>query len=102
MISYGNNPVQDVIDICNRLYPKLNCELIFAEGIKEKDDACAATVWPDDGSEPQIWIDVSASYSATVELIAHEFAHVVAGHESGHGQEWEKVFDEINSKFNED
>lgn len=102
MISYGNNPTQDVVDVCNKLYPEKDCELIFAEGIKEKDDAWAATNWPDDGSNPEIWVDVSAPYSAVIELIAHEFAHVVAGHAAGHGPEWENVFDEINSKFNEE
>ena len=94
-----NNPIDEVVKSCNKLYPNY-CELIFAEGIKDKEDAWAVTVWPDDGTNPAIWIDVSSPYMAVVELIAHEYAHVVAGHSAGHGPDWEKVFDAVNVDFN--
>lgn len=100
MIKYQNNPIKGIVDVCQRLYPSIECQLIFAEGIKEKDDAWAATVWPDDGSAPQMWIDASAPYNACIELIAHEFAHVVTGEGNGHDVKWENTFDLINAEFN--
>lgn len=100
MIALTNNPIQEVVGICNRLYPDKNCDLIFVEGIKEKVNAWAVTEWNGGSLKPWVCIDVSAPYSAVIELIAHEFAHVVAGEGVGHGSEWEAVFDRINMEFN--
>ena len=74
--------------------------MVFVNGLKEKEDAWAVTFWSEDGCKPEISIDVSAPYSACVELIAHEFAHVVAGEDAGHNDEWEKIVSEINIAFN--
>ena len=100
MIVTTNNPIKEVIEVCNKLYPLKHCGLSFVHGLKEKEDAWAVTFWPDDGNLPEISIDVSAPYDACVELIAHEFAHVVAGEVKGHNKDWENAFSEINIAFN--
>lgn len=100
MINIINNPIQDIVNVCSKLYPSKACSLVFVQGLKEKADAWGVTFWPDNGSAPEISVDVSAPYHACVELIAHEFAHVVAGEGRSHDEEWEKIFSKINIAFN--
>lgn len=103
MIVTTNNPIKEIINICNDLYPLKHCASTFVQGLKQKEDAWAVTGWSDNEDIPEIFVDVSAPYSECVELIAHEFAHVVVGEGegNGHGEEWEKVLSEINIAFND-
>lgn len=106
MIDLNVNPISAVIQICEFLYPELDVELQFVVGLTEETDgeAFAETFWPSDGSTPVISVDVEVPLIGIVELIAHEFAHVVVGPDcdEDHGQEWEEVFERINQTFNEE
>ena len=35
------------------------------------------------------------TFLIATELLAHELAHIIAGAEAGHGEEWEKHFDRL-------
>jgi hypothetical protein len=100
MINYINDPINAVIDICDELYPDLEVDLQFVEGMHEKVGAFGETFFPDEKEElPKISIDVSAPFSAVLELIAHEVAHVVSGPGHEHDDVWESHFDAIHKAY---
>jgi hypothetical protein len=55
------------------------------------------TFFPDDGSTPVISINgkLRRGVQGTLDILAHELAHVAAGTEAGHGPEWEAAYREI-------
>lgn len=55
------------------------------------------TFFPDDGSTPIISINgrLKRGVQGTLDILAHELAHVVAGTKAGHGPEWEKAYADI-------
>lgn len=53
------------------------------------------TFFDNEGKKPIIAIDSEIPCYVSVEIIAHEAAHVIAGHGADHGEQWEAVFDEI-------
>lgn len=55
------------------------------------------TFWPDDGSPPEVWISATLSrgVQGTLDILAHELAHVVAGFDAGHGPAWTEVYNSI-------
>ena len=52
------------------------------------------------GDTPIIFIDASLSIQNAIEIFAHELAHVAVGANKGHGELWEKAFDEIRNEYN--
>ena len=53
-----------------------------------------------DCDTPIIFIDASLSIQNAIEIFAHELAHVAVGVNEGHGELWEKAFDEIQNEYN--
>jgi hypothetical protein len=55
------------------------------------------TFWPDDGGPPEIAISalLNRGVAGTLDILAHELAHVVAGPEAEHGPEWQRVYHSI-------
>lgn len=101
MITIINNPVQEMLDICNTY--NQNCSISFVYGLYEKEKGYAVTIFPKEEESyfpPQIFIDVTVPYIDIIELIAHEFAHIIAGKDQKHNKKWENVFNELNQKFN--
>lgn len=107
MIKFLENPHQILIDVVNELYPSADAEIIFLdkesydEFVDDKESfACVKFV--EQGS-PLIAICIDVPYVASIELIAHEIAHVVCGYtedeEKAHGQEWQDVLTKINEKY---
>lgn len=91
-----NDPIKILEEAYQNLYGAINFELYWDI---ITDDAVGMTFFPDDGSTPQILIDVRLEMYKVPEIIAHEMAHVVAGEKSGHSQYWENVFDEIKEEY---
>jgi hypothetical protein len=112
MFTLEINPWQIMLDVLNEKYPGFDAEISFLEpkSFKETlqdknnydtlvpdgiEDACGFTFFDNEGKKPIIVIDSEIPCYASVEIIAHEAAHVIAGHGADHGEQWEAVFDEI-------
>lgn len=116
MFSFDVNSWQIMIDVLNEFYPtcsakisflspedfqetlqsKNNADVVVPDGIEE---ACGFTFFDDDGKTPIIVIDSAIPCYASVEIMAHEAAHVIAGHEADHGEKWEAVFNDIHEAY---
>lgn len=64
------------------------------------EPAYGVTIFPEDGSAPMIFISADLKLSDAVEIFAHELAHVAAGASAGHGEEWDKAFENIFAEYN--
>lgn len=100
MITINCNPIGIIVDIFNQKYPDKEVSINLVQELYEKTKAYGETFWPDDGSKPIISIDVSTPFIGFIEVLAHELAHVVAGHDAGHGKKWDDEFTMINEEFN--
>lgn len=109
MIKFLENPHQILLDAVNELYPGIEADIIFLdkesydEFAGEKKDSYACVSFSDNGTKPLIAIAIEVPYVASIELIAHEVAHVVCGYtddeEKAHGKEWKDVFTKINELY---
>ncbi len=91
MIEMLLNPFQIIIDVVSKRWPETSCEIYFA--IDDGEDECQRnyTHWDNDGNVA-IVINPHEKYIDCVEFLAHELAHVVAGHDADHGPEWGRIF----------
>lgn len=92
------NPYTLVLEVFNDLYPGHDVEVGFAPEAK-CDGGFAFTVFPDDGSKPEVWIGVHTPVEASIEVIAHELAHVAVGIDAEHGPAWEAAFEAIHAEY---
>jgi len=103
-----NNPVDVLLKVCNDLYPEFDAEiyLMSSEAIDKfykesggEGKAPFGITVGEDNDNYDILIDANVPYMALIEVLSHEIAHVVAGFEAEHGEEWEKVFSEIHGAY---
>ena len=99
-ISY-RDPIAIIVQAARLAFPDLRCEMDFAQVIDCDPEALGVTIWPDDGSTPQVFIRLDLTFEQAIEIIAHEFAHVAAGKDAAHGPEWEAAFDAIGQQWDE-
>lgn len=97
MIKVINNPMQYVLMATEELYPNIKVIVQFNPEYNYPDSKAYAC-FPDDGSIPLIEIDANVPFYAVPELLAHELAHIIAGEEVDHNEEWDRIFDEIYDK----
>jgi hypothetical protein len=97
MVVIGNNPFDNILKVINYLYPNLDCVLSFNPIMEE----CGSTTFPYDGSMPIVDINTPLSINDSLDIIAHEIAHVVAGINVEHGVEWRKEFEKIHTGYME-
>lgn len=109
MIKFLENPHQILLDAVNELYPNADADIIFLdkesydEFVENKESyACVKFT---DNLKPLIVVCIDVPYVASIELIAHEIAHVVCGYtddpEKAHGEEWKTVFTKINERYSQ-
>lgn len=107
MIKFLENPHKILLDAVNELYPNADADIIFLdkesydEFVENKESyACVKFT---DSLKPLIVVCIDVPYVASIELIAHEVAHIVCGYtddpEKAHGEEWQNVFTKINEKY---
>lgn len=109
-VVFQNDPYAVVYRAFRELYPNVgdidiayDYEVITTDGTNEK--LKGVTIFPDDGSIPQIRIDCTLPVDAIAEILAHELAHVAVGKpnhndkERDHDERWEKAFDAIYNRF---
>jgi Zn-dependent peptidase ImmA (M78 family) len=109
MLKLEINPWEIIINVVNRLYPYFSATISFLppdefkaalqstqtdQPCIGKEDACGFTFFEPD-QNPIIMIDSNIPCQHSVEIIAHEVAHVVAGVKAGHGKKWEAEFERI-------
>lgn len=120
------NPIDIIMDVCNKMFPdlpKLKIDFIPSEEMneivqleKEKNKELVEdenelsneqemvyagfTMFSEDGRKPLfIYVNGGVPIEHTVEIIAHEVAHVIAGVDADHGEKFQTVFDEIYQKY---
>lgn len=93
------NPHQIIIDIFNKNFPEIECDIVFVTGLYKTEQAYGCIEY--DTTPMKISIDAEeTSYAISIEILAHELAHAVAGKKNKHGKKWEMVFNKINQLYN--
>lgn len=85
------------------LYPDKECTCYMTDYITPSEDGTPAyglTEFADDGTI-DVWVDVNIPATGVAEVLEHELAHVAVGVDAGHGDDWEKAFDMIHSRYEE-
>ena len=98
---FKNDPFALVWSAFKNLYPDKNCECWFdvVDDPNDVDGHYGWTEWHDDATIT-IAVDIGLTLSDAVEIFAHELAHVAAGSDADHGEEWENAFDAIHAEYN--
>lgn len=91
------NPISELEAAARDAFPAIDCDVTFA--VFPDDGPYGQTLWPDDGGRVVVQVAVGIPLEAVVEVMAHELAHVVAGADAEHGQEWEAAFDAIHRAY---
>lgn len=92
------DPIANVVEVFNRLFPGKAATIEFVEGLKETEDAWGVTHFPEDGGPPSISLDVDLEYRHVVEILAHELAHVAEPADEDHGERWDAAFSLIHAE----
>lgn len=96
-----NNPFETIIGIMKEHYPDAECDIYFGESMTDGKETFGCTLFPEETGYHTIVVEVHPSLSLTdaTEILAHELAHVAAGVDAEHNEEWEKVFSHIHEEF---
>ena len=109
-VVFINDPFHVVYQAFKELYPDKECEIMFDYNVETTDTherVKGVTIFPDDGSIPQIRIDCEQTIDQISGILAHELAHVALGkpewddRELDHGDDFERTLDAIFDRFNE-
>ena len=109
-VVFINDPFHVVYQAFKKLYPDKECEIMFDYNVETTDTherVKGVTIFPDDGSIPQIRIDCEQTIDQISGILAHELAHVALGkpewddRELDHGDDFERTLDAIFDRFNE-
>jgi hypothetical protein len=96
---YALRPFDLPIEAFNALYPDRKVKIDFIPNDQCADSeggkAQGFTLFPDDGSVPEIWINGTIPIEGLPDTVAHELAHVVCGFDADHGPEWDAVYQAI-------
>ena len=97
--------VNDPFALCWRAFknlcPDKECVCAWDPQIEietENGTAYGYTTFCDDG-KVVVGVGVGLAVSDTVEILAHELAHVAAGEANEHNEVWEAAFDAINKEY---
>lgn len=106
---FRNDPFSVVAEVFESLYPgrKYNAFLSSEPMFEEDDNGDAGkefygyTAFSDDGSIAEIVVYGGIALTDSVEVFAHELAHVAVGPnvEQEHGEEWEAAFQAIHTEY---
>lgn len=89
-----HDPLHDLIEVFDRLYPDHSAQIVFGGELKEGH---GVTIFGE--GVPQVVISAELPYLHCAEILAHELAHVVAGHDADHGPEWEAAFESLHAGY---
>ena len=95
-----HNFLSIILEVFNREYPDNNCVIVFVHGLYDTESgAWGCTEWAEDTGQCLVSIDAKLPLAHFAEIIAHELAHVVAGHDAEHGKKWEAIFNNIHEVY---
>lgn len=100
-----NDPFRLLIKIAKDKYPHLKAKVAFTNEMPKhgmKKEPCGVTLWPEGAGTPEILIHAGIPVSGAVEVLAHEIAHLIAGHDSKHGPKWRKAFNWMHRRYCEE
>ena len=99
---FKNSPWEMVDQAFKNLFPeKKYIAYLDTDMVDETDGkVCGFTFFPDNGDTPMIFIDFSVSIVHSVEVFAHELAHIAVGSDAEHTEKWEKAFTDILIEYN--
>ena len=94
-----NNPIDLLLAGFEKEYPE-TAKKINRIAFGEVDNGFAMTTFDDDGGaeiilSPTIKDGAEITILVATELLAHELAHIIAGADAEHGEEWEKHCDRL-------
>lgn len=94
-----NNPIDLLLSGFEKEYPEA-AKKINRIAFGEVDNGFAMTTFDDDGRaeiilSPTIKDGAEITFLIATELLAHELAHIIAGADAEHGEEWEKHCDRL-------
>lgn len=97
---FKNDPFALVWIAFKRLYPDKECECMWNPDVKTDEDGnevFGVTQFTDKG----IFVSVTPEISVrdSIEVLAHELAHVAVGYECEHEEEWEDAFEAIFNEY---
>lgn len=98
---FKNSPFEMIDKAFRTLFPNKDYIAYIDVDMKDEngENVYECTQFNDDDT-PVIFIDSSLSIYNAVEIFAHELAHVAVGEREGHGELWEKAFDDIFNEYN--
>jgi hypothetical protein len=100
-MKFINNPFNTLLEIMEENYPNAECDIYIGESMTDGIETFGCTLFPEEIGYNWTVVEIHHSLSLTdaVEILAHELAHVVAGVDAEHNEEWESVFDHIHKEF---
>lgn len=98
---FKNDPFITVHEAFANLYPRKDYECQWHDDLRsmEGESVLGLTNFAD-GEIPQVYVSTNLSVSDSVEVFAHELAHVAVGIEHEHDDEWEQAFEAIYQEYN--
>lgn len=100
-MKFINNPFDTLSEIMKENYPDVNCDIYIGESMTDGKETFGCTLFPEETLNTMTVIEIhySLSLKDATEILAHELAHVIAGPDAEHGEEWERVFSHIHTEF---
>lgn len=98
---FKNDPFALVWIAFKRLYPDKECVCEWVPGFGKSErgeDAYGLTTFTEDG-DVVVMVTAELPLNDSIEIFAHELAHVAVGAEVDHGKEWESAFEAIFSEY---
>lgn len=100
MLKFILNPYELMMRLAKKRYPKIKAQVIFTNDLPKynKKKVKGYTLFRPK-EIPLIGINVSCSVERSLEVLAHELAHVVVGYSNKHNAKWNKVFNQIHEDW---
>lgn len=92
-----DNPWQKIIDAAENVKQGIDCYIQIDPELE--CPPFGETCWIDSG-EVAISLAGGVTIEQSLEILAHELAHVIAGESAEHGMEWESAFQAILEQYN--
>lgn len=92
-IDTSHDIIQAILQVANSKLSR-PVSIFIGQGVEGQHGAPALTLFPDDGSDPEIYIDGDIPYVAVAELLCHELAHCIHP-EDDHGKLWEEANEKL-------
>ena len=97
-----NSPFEMLNLAFRKLFPSIEYSAYFEQDVRDMEDgekAYGLTHFAEDG-EITILVEADLTINNAIEIFAHELAHAAVGIEHGHGEVWEKAFNDLFDEYN--